>query len=450
MSKSQNRARHKSGLSPRLAATALVTIVIDKQASLDDLTDRTRGLSAFLKLDGRDQALARAIALTTLRHGMRIETILNHCWDRKPPKRARFLYFTLMTAAAQILFMDTPESAAVNLATSAIKRERSTNRFAAFANAVLRKLVHDRQALLAASTDVLPFPPFLRKHLGKDFGKANLADMGVVVSRSALLDVNGRPGWIPNPDFMVDLPGTSARLTSEDPVTEIPGYETGEWWVQDIAAAQPARLLADVRGKAVADLCAAPGGKTMQLASLGAEVTAVDVSPARLKRLEENLSRTGLQAKLVTANLLEWEPNQTFDAILLDAPCSATGTLRRHPDILWNRTDQQIEALVTLQKQMLIRAQHWLKSGGVLVYANCSLLKAEGEDLLAGLDLPELVPQPIIAGELPGLENCVNGRGQFRSLPHYLSLSQDGKASDAPGRKLSGMDGFFAARFRKR
>lgn len=444
MSKPLNRDRHKSGLSSRLAATALVTIVIDKNASIEDLTDETRGLSAFLKLDPRDQAFARAIALTTLRHGRRIEAVLERCWNRKPPKRARFLIFSLMTTAAQILFMDVPQSAAVDLATTAIKRERSTNRFAAFANAVLRKLTRERDELLAATATILPFPAFLEKLLVRDFGKANVAAMGRIVSGPAVLDVNGKPGWQPDPAIMISLPGTSARLKTHDPVSGLAGYDDGDWWVQDVAAAQPARLLGDVAGKSVADLCAAPGGKTMQLAASGAEVTAVDISVKRLKRLAENLARTRLSANLVGVDLLEWEPDETFDAILLDAPCSATGTVRRHPDILWNRTSEQIETLVALQKQMIVRATNWLKPGGVLVYANCSLLKAEGENLVAGMDLPGLEAYPVSPAELPGLENCINGRGQFRSLPHFHKVETPENVEG-----LDGMDGFFAARFRK-
>lgn len=188
----------------------------------------------------------------------------------------------------------------------------------------------------------------------------------------------------------------------------------------------------------------------MQLAAAGANVTAVDISAKRLERLEENLARTGLSAELVCADILQWTPKKAFDAILLDAPCSATGTVRRHPDILWNTQEAEIAKLVDLQKALITRVSAFLKPGGILVYANCSLLKAEGEDLVASLfsgpsaDIPtgtamdEIQPLPVRPEELPGLEFCLNGRGQFRSLPHYLETDP---------REKSGMDGFFAARF---
>jgi len=195
-----------------------------------------------------------------------------------------------------------------------------------------------------------------------------------------------------------------------------------------------------VAGKAIADLCAAPGGKTMQLASLNARVTAVDISARRLVRLEENLKRTALAADVVCTDVLEWNPHQAFDGVILDAPCSATGTIRRHPDIVWNFTEENISDLVTLQTSMIRKAASLLKPGGVLVYANCSLLKAEGENLVAAMDIAGLEPLRLPSGALPGLEFCINGRGDFRSVLHRLDLGD-------PGR--SGMDGFFCACFRK-
>ncbi len=432
--------RNKEGLESRLAATALVMLVIDKKASMEDLTDPERGLSAWLKLDARDQALARAIALATLRHRTRINAILNLCWDRTPPRRARFLVSTLETAAAQILFMDVPHSAAVDLATGAIKRERSTNRFSGFANAVLRTLVREREELLAKTASVTLFPPFLAKRLASDHGREKLDLISRAIARPPVLDLQGKPGWPVDPDLMMALPGNAARLTDPRPVNQLPGYAEGQWWVQDIAAAQPVRLLGDVSGKSVIDLCAAPGGKTMQLASVGADVIAVDISARRLDRLRENLERTSLKARIVCTDLLEWEPVAPVDAIILDAPCSATGTVRRHPDILWNTDENDLQILIALQRAMIARVANWLKPGGRLIYANCSLLKEEGENLVASLKLDGLEADPIEAGELPGLEACINGRGQFRSLPHFLTL-------DNPA--MGGMDGFFAARFKK-
>jgi 16S rRNA (cytosine967-C5)-methyltransferase len=177
----------------------------------------------------------------------------------------------------------------------------------------------------------------------------------------------------------------------------------------------------------------------MQLASLGARVTSVDISARRLKRLEENLSRTKLTAKLVQADISLWQSEQLYDAIVLDAPCSATGTIRRHPDILWNTTPASITELAVLQKSLVLNASKFLKPGGILLYVNCSLMKDEGENLIQSISESGLEFDPIQKAELPGLETCINGQGAFRSLPYYLEMTDQQK---------SGMDGFFAARFK--
>ena len=215
--------------------------------------------------------------------------------------------------------------------------------------------------------------------------------------------------------------------------------------MQDAAASLPARLLGDVGGLEVADLCAAPGGKTLQLAAAGARVTAVDISGARLERLKENLARTALGAEIVEADILEWRPGRQFDAVLLDAPCSANGTMRRHPDIIWNRTPGDVESLVDLQKRLLAAATGMVRPGGLLVYANCSILKAEGEDRLAAIksELPQLQHLALTPDEFPVMREWINGQGALRTLP--CDLPHDGFAGPA---WQGGMDGFFACRFR--
>lgn len=436
----KDSTRDVKGLSARLTAANILTQIIDNKASLDDVADIRKGLPEFRSLDNRDQSLAKAIVLTTLRNKTRIDAILKHSWNRKPPQKARFLIHILETAAAQILFMEIPESAAVNLAVTAIRNDKRTTRFASFTNAVLRNLIREKTASLEKTRTLSLFPDWMHKILTRDFGREKVAQMSMAIAMEPNIDLNGK-GELHFEDLeVIDLPDGGKRLVSSLPVHELPGYEAGDWWIQDIAAAQPVRLLKDVKDMQVADLCAAPGGKTMQLAALGAHVTAVDISKRRLARLQENLDRTGLKAEFIQADITTYEPEEKFDAILLDAPCTASGTMRRHPDILWNTTPQDIEELAKLQRTLIEKAASWLKPGGVLVYANCSVFKDEGENLIADIQIDGLIRDPVQPAELPGLEFCVNGQGAFRSLPHFLELDPKEK---------SGMDGFFAARFIK-
>ena len=432
------------GLAARRTAVNMLTRVIDDHQTLDQLTDPATGLKHFLELDTRDQSLAKAIIITCLRNYRRIGHVLAKLYDRKPPQRARFLIHSIEIAAAQILYMDVPASAAVNLAITMIRSDRRTQRFAGFANAVLRKLERERESLLAASVDIHPFPNWLYKKLTSDHGKEKTLLTGKIIGQRPTIDLTLKNNSAELPEKFskeieaIRLPTGSLRLTSDIPIQDLPGFKEGNWWVQDISASLPAKLLGNIEGKKIADLCAAPGGKTMQLASSGAIVTAVDQSEKRLKRLTQNLDRTKLNAKCEAVNILKWNTGEKFDAVLLDAPCTATGTARRHPDVLWNKTPEDVDALVALQISLIQASLAILKAGGTLIYANCSLLKDEGENLIAKLDLPGLKPDPVRPEELPGLEFCVNGQGNVRCLPHYLE--QENKAH-------CGMDGFFIARF---
>jgi 16S rRNA (cytosine967-C5)-methyltransferase len=237
------------------------------------------------------------------------------------------------------------------------------------------------------------------------------------------------------------LPTGSVRAIVHGPVSRLPGFTEGAWWVQDAAAALPARLLGDVRGKTVADLCAAPGGKTAQLAAAGARVVAVDRADGRLARLRENLARLGLAAETVVADVAEWQAGP-FDAVLLDAPCSSTGTIRRHPDIPWLKRDTDIAQLAALQRRLIARAVELVRPGGTLIYCTCSLEPEEAEDVVAhliGRD-PRLRRRPIAATDLGGLGMLVMAGGDMRTLPCHLP---------DPVPQLAGMDGFYAARLER-
>jgi len=233
------------------------------------------------------------------------------------------------------------------------------------------------------------------------------------------------------------LPTGSVRLAAGVNVTALAGFDEGRWWVQDAAAAIPARLLGDVRGKLVYDLCAAPGGKTMQLAAAGAEVVAIDAEGSRLKTVAENLARTRLSAETLKADILDWEPPRLADAVLLDAPCTATGTIRRHPDIPWSKTEDQLKSLASVQAKMIDKALGVLKPGGLLVYCTCSLQPEEGEKQAAAALArhPGLTRLPVTAAET-GLPAAITRDGDLRTHPAMLSAE-------------GGLDGFFAARFRK-
>lgn len=437
--------KQKPGLETRLVATLLLTRVFDDGRNLDALCDRQNGLGRFLKLEPRDQGLARAIVVTCLRKRNQIEAILKRVMDRPPPKRARFLIHSLHVAASQILFLDAPESAAVDLAVTAIGDDDRTSRFRGMSNAILRRMVREKEELIEKTQNISPLPRALEKALRKDYGKNNAEQISAMVGLEPMVDLTLKSdpqAWAEKLDGFV-LPTGSVRLKTSQAVTNLEGYEDGEWWVQDAAAALPAKLMKVETGAKVLELCAAPGGKTAQLASMGYEVTALDISKPRLARLENNLERLKLKATLVEADILDYEPAEKFDAVLLDAPCSSTGTIRRHPDVMWSKGPDEITALAKLQFDLLKKAKDFLKPGGILVFSNCSMMKEEGEDLLAKIkrEFEDLAIDAIAKTEINGLEDCINGQGALRTLPFHL------ENSDTPNH--GGLDGFFASRFIK-
>ena len=438
--------KQKPGLETRRVATLLLTRVMDDARNLDALCDRQHGLDRFLKLEPRDQGLARAIAITAVRKHNQIEAVLKRVMDRPPPKRARLLIHTLHVAASQILFLDVPDSAAVDLAVTVIGDDERTSRFRGMANAVLRRIIREKEEILSKTSQTSLLPKWMEKALRKDFGKEKAANISKFASLEPMVDLTVKSdpqGWAEKLGGFV-LPTGSIRLTSTTNIHELEGYEAGKWWVQDAAAALPAKLIKAKKGARVLELCAAPGGKTAQLAHAGFDVTAVDISKPRLVRLQQNLDRLQLKAELVETDILDFEPAEKFDAILLDAPCSSTGTIRRHPDVLWTRGPEEITALAKLQFQLLQKAKEFLKPGGMFVFSNCSMLKEEGEDLLSKItkQFDDLQSDPILKEEVGGLEDCINGQGALRTLPFHLANSENDK--------FTGLDGFFACRFIKR
>jgi 16S rRNA (cytosine967-C5)-methyltransferase len=399
---------------------------------------------AFAGLSAEDRGLARAIAGTALRRHGQIAAALGALIAKPLGRRAGLLPMILEVAAAQILFMEVPDHAAVSVALAAAEADPKGRHFKPLANAVLRELVRRRDEILAGQDEtVLNTPGWLRQRWARAYGAEGAAALAKAHLREAPLDIGVKSDaaeWARQLGGTV-LPTGTVRLDAKGRIEAIPGYEEGGWWVQDAAAALPARLLGDVSGKIVLDLCAAPGGKTVQLALAGAHVTAVDADASRIDRLKGNLQRLRIEAECVVADALTYDPNRQFDAVLLDAPCSATGTVRRHPDIPWLKQEGDVTSVAALQRRLMEKAAALTKPGGTLVFATCSLEPEEGEEQAerAAHILP-LEPWPVSEADIPGARAEWFRGGYLRTLAfHSAGTGADG-----------GMDGFFAARFRRR
>lgn len=418
-----------TSLTARRAAAALVSAVTDDRRSLDDALASTR---SFAELEGRDRAFARAIASATLRRLGGVDAILARFLQRPLPEDAIVARALLRTAAGQILAMGSPAYAVVSETVTLARQTKKAMGFANLFNAVLRRVGEAGPAALDALPPGADLPDWLFNRWRAAYG-ARALDIAQALRAEAPLDVILKPGMV------AAFPGAPLlgawRLPTDAPaVTDLPGFSEGDFWVQDAAAALPARLLGDVAGKIVIDLCAAPGGKTMQLAAAGAVVTAVELEQDRIARLNENLARTGLSAKVVCADARTWRPTAPADMVLLDAPCTATGTLRRRPDAAWLRRPSDIESLSQLQGQLIEAAAAMLKPGGVLVYAVCSLEPEEGPgQIAAALRQGPWARAPLTAGDVYGAADLITTEGDLRTTPADFA-------------EAGGIDGFFAAR----
>ena len=437
------RDENPPGLAVRRVAGDLLDGVLRRRRALDELIDASRDFAA---LADRDRALARALVSTVLR---RLGTLRHLLWpllERGLPPQAPRVETALLLGAAQILFLDVPDHAAVDLAVRLAQSDRHAARFAGLVNAVLRRLTREgRDKLPALDMPMLDTPAWLLARWIAAYGEATARAIAAANGHEPALDLTVKSdpeGWAARLDGRV-LPTGSVRILAHGPVTALPGFAEGAWWVQDAAAALPARLFGDVAGKRIADLCAAPGGKTAQLVAAGAAVTAVDRSPARLKRLADNLKRLQLDAELVCADVEEWTPDRLFDAVLLDAPCSSTGTIRRHPDIPWLKSESDIVKLSGFQRRLIERAARLLNPGGMLIYCTCSLEPEENERVVADLLAcdPGMRRLPVASADLGGRDEFITGEGDMRTLPCQLGNIDS---------RLSGMDGFYAARLVKR
>lgn len=402
-------------------------------------------LTAGEVADARDRALANRLVTTALRRHGQLTAAIAQLLDKGMPKKSGSFEAVLRLSLAQLFYLpEMGDHSALFLAVEAVKRDAKSQHLAALMNAVLRRAQAETEQFLALPDDLL-FPDWLKANWTAAYGDV-IDDFAQALTDGAPLDVTLKHD---NP-VLVELLGgrpisaDTVRIDSRDaPVSELPGYSDGRWWVQDAAAAIPARLIRLPAGARVLDLCAAPGGKTAQLVKAGYAVAALDTDAGRLDRLRDNLKRLNYVAEVVQADGTSYEPRQKFDGVLLDAPCSATGTFRRHPEVVWHRSAKDIAGRVNLQRRFISHAANLLVSGGVLVYCVCSLEPEEGEAQARWIaeTVPDLVFDPVTADELPGLGAAI-AEGQVRTHPG-ISLGDSGGKGDT-------LDGFFIARFRRR
>lgn len=432
------------GLPARNAAVALLDDVLEKGRPLDAAFAAHAAHGTLTSLSQRDRALARAIVATALRRKGQIDDVLSGLLERPIKGRRGSLASILLAAMAQLLFMESAGHAVVNLAVHQCKGDRRARHFAGLVNAVLRRVVKEgRERVEAQDAARLNTPDWLWQRWSVAYGGKAARRIAQSHLQEAALDITVKEdaeAWAARLGGVV-LPTGSVRLAGKGRIEALDGYEDGAWWVQDAAAALPVQLLGDVGGKRVADLCAAPGGKTAQLAQAGAHVVAVDSSGPRRARLADNLARLSLKAEIVGADATAWQPDTPFDAVLLDAPCTATGTIRRHPDIPHLKQAGDVETLAEVQAKLLVHAATLVKPGGMLVYCTCSLEPEEGEAQVERLlgSCAHMRLDPIEPDTFCGDPDWLTDVGHLRTFPYQL----DGLQPD-----MRGMDGFFAARFR--
>lgn len=390
-------------------------------------------------LTGSDAAFARAIAAGGLRRLNQIDHVLKTYLTKPLPAGAGPVPLILHAAAAEILVVGAAPHAAVDCANKLAAQDKSGKHFRGLVNAVLRKVTAEGRTVFGAlDAAQMNTPPWAWEDWADAYGEDTARAIAEAHLREAPLDISVKDPtaaayWAKELDAEL-LPTGTLRRAAGGRIEALPGFSEGAWWVQDAAAALPVQLLGDVRGKTVIDLCAAPGGKTAQLAAAGARVVAVDRSGDRLKLLQDNLKRLALEASVVAADALTWRPPELADAVLLDAPCTATGTVRRHPDLLINKSRGDVFRLAEDQAALLRAAIQMVKPGGVVVYSVCSLQREEGPDVVAGVT--GLARAPLSDSEFPALAPFIDSNGDLRTLPSQLA-------------DKGGLDGFYAARLRR-
>jgi 16S rRNA (cytosine967-C5)-methyltransferase len=426
------------GIAARTAALAVLSAVLRKRRPLDAALEELVPAS----LPSRDAGFARAIASETLRRFGQLDALLRGFIAKTPPPhRAGPTLEILLAGACELLFLDVPAHAAVDAANRLAAADSKAVHFKPLINATLRRITREgAHAISGQNAERLNTPDWLWTRWCDAYGEEAARAIAHAHAKTPPLDLMQKNSSA-DTDFgehAIALPGGMVRLDHAGPVEALRGFADGTWWVQDFAASLPVRLLGDVRGKRVFDLCAAPGGKTAQLAAAGADVIAVEREALRLARLKDNLERLGLSANLVEADVREFALTQQADLVLLDAPCSATGTIRRHPELPWIKSAADINVCVGNAGELLDAAADVIVPGGILVFAVCSL---EFEECAGQIDhflsqRSEFRRDPVAPSEVFGMTDIVSTEGDLRTLPRHLA-------------EQGGMDGFYAARLRR-
>jgi 16S rRNA (cytosine967-C5)-methyltransferase len=421
----------RAGLAARKAALAMLSQVLRQRRPLDSQFDHLKNLPP------RDAGFARALASESLRHFGELDAVIRH-FVPKPlaPHKAGPAMEILLLGACELLVLKVAAHAAVDAANNLATADNKAVHFKSLINAVLRRIAREGEAVRGGRDKPrLNTPDWLWVRWSAQYGNDAARAIAEAHAREAPLDITLKSDSVAHPEAQ-PLFGLSRRVSAESRVEELPGFGEGGWWVQDAAASLPVLLLGDVAGKRVIDLCAAPGGKTLQLAARGSEVTAVEVDPARAARIRENLARTGLKADVIESDVRDFQ--DTAPLVLLDAPCTATGTIRRHPDLPWIKSAADVTAQTALSYDLLECAAAMVAPGGLLVFAVCSLEREEGEEQIDAFLAahPEFSRAPVTAGEMFGHEEWITAQGDLRTLPCHLA-------------EIGGMDGFYAARLRR-
>lgn len=421
----------KAGIASRRAAIAILSVILGEARPFDEALMRDH----VGELEARDRAFVTALVQTSLRRKGECEAAVGRFLSKKLPRKSGNAELILLVSSAQLLYLEAPAHAVIDLAVTLAREDRDARHFAGLINAVLRKLV----GITPVGKPHLNVPQFLWRRWTKNYGRKIAHEIAAahVVQPALDLTVKADPEiWAQRLGGVV-LPTGSVRLRDRHNAIEaLEGFGDGAWWVQDAAAALPAHLLGDIAGKTVLDLCAAPGGKTAQLAARGAQVTALDQSPSRMERVKQNLDRLRLSAELQVTDVLAFPDGRLFDAVLLDAPCSATGTIRRHPELPYIKSESQIAELASLQERLLDHAAKFVSPGGGLVYCTCSLEPEEGEHQVARFLAahPDFIRHALTPADVGGVSQFITPAGDLHTLPSMnIGLDQ-------------GLDGFYAAR----
>lgn len=428
-----------NGLYTRQVAYDILVEVLSQKNPLDQTLARHK---EFNTLEGRERNLARMIVATILRRRGQMDKLIELAQDKPQILRPSNIYYLLYIGIAQLMFMDVPDHAAVDVTvrlTESINMERQKG----LINAILRRIGREgKDALERMDVVQTNIPQWLLELWIKDYGLVEAAKISEASLIEAATDISLKKQdkfWEEKLEGSY-LPTGSLRRKVSGSVIDLEGFNDGDWWVQDASAALPATLFGALTGKTAIDMCAAPGGKTSQLAAIGAHVIALDRSAKRMERLTENMIRLGFKLKVDIAigDGAMWLPPEPVDVVLLDAPCSATGTIRRHPDVMYLKSAQDISRLTDLQTRLLENAAKMIKPDGVIIYCTCSLQKSEGEQQVDQFlaNNSDFIRKPITADEIGGLSEPITSAGDLRILPYHLA-------------DLGGMDGFYVARLVK-